>query len=40
VKSRLAHFYSVGARFDPTSRLLAPLGRAGSVKARLVNAQT
>ena len=34
-KSRLAHFYSVSAPFDPTSRLLGGLGRAATVKARL-----
>jgi 2-polyprenyl-3-methyl-5-hydroxy-6-metoxy-1,4-benzoquinol methylase len=34
-KSRLARFYSVSAYFDPTSRLLAALGRAATVKARL-----
>jgi hypothetical protein len=28
-----------GLKFDPMSRLLTALGRAGSVKARLVNAQ-
>lgn len=33
--ARLAHLYSVGAPFDPTSRLLSALGRGGSVKARL-----
>jgi SAM-dependent methyltransferase len=38
-KGRLASFYLAGARFDPMSRLLAALGRAGSVKARLVNAR-
>ena len=35
VKSRLAHFYSISAPFDPTSRLLGRLGRAATVKARL-----
>jgi 2-polyprenyl-3-methyl-5-hydroxy-6-metoxy-1,4-benzoquinol methylase len=39
-KGRLASFYSLGARFDPSSRLLAALGRAGSVKARLVNTRS
>jgi hypothetical protein len=34
-RARLAHFYPVSARFDPTSRLLGVLGRAASVKARL-----
>ena len=35
-KSRLARFYSISAPFDPTSRLLGGLGRAATVKARLV----
>jgi SAM-dependent methyltransferase len=39
-KGRLASFYSLGARFDPSSRLLAALGRAGSVKARLINSRS
>jgi len=34
-KARLARFYSASTRFDPTSRLLAALGRAATVKARL-----
>jgi SAM-dependent methyltransferase len=34
-KARLARFYSIGAHFDPTSRLLGALGRAATVKARL-----
>lgn len=34
-KTRLARFYSSSTRFDPTPRLLAALGRAASVKARL-----
>ncbi len=34
-KARLTRFMSGSARFDPTSRLLGALGRAGSVKARL-----
>ncbi len=34
-KARLARFYSIGARFDPTSRLLGTFGRAASIKARL-----
>lgn len=34
-KSRLSHFYSISAPFDPTSRLLGALGRAATVKARL-----
>lgn len=34
-KAQLANFYTISARFDPTSRLLAALGRAGNVKARL-----
>jgi hypothetical protein len=33
-RARLAHFYSISARFDPTSRLLGLMGRAASVKAR------
>jgi 2-polyprenyl-3-methyl-5-hydroxy-6-metoxy-1,4-benzoquinol methylase len=33
--ARLARFYSISARFDPTSRLLGALGRAATVKARL-----
>jgi SAM-dependent methyltransferase len=33
--ARLARFYSRSAPFDPTSRLLAALGRAGNVKVRL-----
>jgi 2-polyprenyl-3-methyl-5-hydroxy-6-metoxy-1,4-benzoquinol methylase len=35
VKARLARFYSISARFDPTSRLLGALGRAATVKVRL-----
>jgi SAM-dependent methyltransferase len=34
-KARLARFYSISGRFDPTSRLLGILGRAGNLKARL-----
>jgi SAM-dependent methyltransferase len=34
-KARLARYYSIGAHFDPTSRLLGALGRAATVKARL-----
>jgi SAM-dependent methyltransferase len=34
-KAQLARFYTISARFDPTSRLLAALGRGGNVKARL-----
>jgi SAM-dependent methyltransferase len=34
-KARLARLYSISAPFDPTSRLLAALGRAATVKARL-----
>jgi hypothetical protein len=34
-QARLARFYSMGERFDPTSRLLGALGRAATVKARL-----
>ena len=34
-RSALTRFYSVAGPFDPTSRLLGMLGRAGSVKARL-----
>ena len=35
LKAQLARFYSVSASFDPTSRVLGRLGRAGSLKARL-----
>ena len=34
-KARLARFYAMSSRFDPTSRLLGMLGRAGNLKARL-----
>lgn len=34
-RARLARFYSISGRFDPTSRLLGALGRAGSIKAHL-----
>jgi 2-polyprenyl-3-methyl-5-hydroxy-6-metoxy-1,4-benzoquinol methylase len=33
--ARLAQFYSLSGPFDPTSRLLAALGCAGTIKARL-----
>jgi 2-polyprenyl-3-methyl-5-hydroxy-6-metoxy-1,4-benzoquinol methylase len=33
--ARLARFYGLSSRFDPTSRLLASLGRAGTIKAHL-----
>jgi SAM-dependent methyltransferase len=33
----LARFYSAAGPFDPTSRLLGMLGRAASVKARLIH---
>jgi len=36
-KATLARFYSVAAPFDPTSRLLGALGRAGSIKARFTH---
>jgi 2-polyprenyl-3-methyl-5-hydroxy-6-metoxy-1,4-benzoquinol methylase len=39
-KARLDRFYSVGAYFDPTSRLLGALGRAATVKARLRLSET
>jgi hypothetical protein len=32
----LARFYSMAAPFDPAYRVLGALGRAGSVKARLI----
>ena len=35
VKARLARFYSISARFDPTSRVLGALGHAATVKVRL-----
>jgi SAM-dependent methyltransferase len=34
-KSALGRFYSVAAPFDPATRVIGALGRAGSVKARL-----
>ena len=34
-KARLARFYLISERFDPTSRLLGALGRAATVKVRL-----
>jgi SAM-dependent methyltransferase len=33
--ARMARFYALSGRFDPTSRLLASLGRAGTIKAHL-----
>jgi 2-polyprenyl-3-methyl-5-hydroxy-6-metoxy-1,4-benzoquinol methylase len=33
--AKLARFYALSSRFDPTSRLLASLGRAGTIKAQL-----
>jgi SAM-dependent methyltransferase len=35
VKTKLARFYAAAGPFDPASRVLGALGRAGSVKARL-----
>lgn len=35
-KAALARFYSMAAPFDPAYRMLGALGRAGSVKARLI----
>jgi SAM-dependent methyltransferase len=35
-KTRIARFYSAAAPFDPTGPILSALGRAGTVKARLV----
>jgi SAM-dependent methyltransferase len=35
-KAALGRFYAAAARFDPSCRALGTLGRAGSVKARLV----
>jgi SAM-dependent methyltransferase len=35
-KAALARFYSMSAPFDPAYRVLGALGRAGSVKARLI----
>jgi 2-polyprenyl-3-methyl-5-hydroxy-6-metoxy-1,4-benzoquinol methylase len=34
-KSALGRFYSIAAPFDPATRVIGALGRAGSVKARL-----